>query len=156
MDEFLGLGVPPVWLLLMLLVTAAAVASWVLRHLRRWRRSGIARRALGAERAALGLLRSHGYLVVGTQVRRAWPVQHGEHRFEINLRADALVQRGKLRFVAEVKSTALVAELRHGPTRRQLLEYAIAYGTDGVLLVDMHTRRIEEVTFPGLRATFRN
>lgn len=77
-------------------------------------------------------------------------MQHGDDHLDVTLRADALVQRGGRRFIAEVKSTPLVADLKHGPTRRQLLEYAIAYGTDGVLLVDTQAARIDEVTFPKL------
>lgn len=144
------------WLPLLLLSVVLTLSVRALRWYRRFRRSGIARRALGAEQVALGLLRAHGYVVLDTQVRQRWPVHHGAHAIDIALRADALVRRGERRFVAEVKSTSLVADLRHGPTRRQLLEYAIAYGTDGVLLVDMHTRRIEEISFPGLWRTRRH
>lgn len=139
------------WTSWLLLVIAIAVCVWSLRRLRRYRRSRIAKRALGAERAALELLRFHGYVVLDTQVRHRWQVRQGERHLEINLRADALVQRGNRRFIAEVKSSALVADLKHGPTRRQLLEYAIAYGTDGVLLVDMYSEHVEEIIFPGLR-----
>jgi hypothetical protein len=150
MDGSLALNWQEAWLALSLLVTMAVIGAWAWGRVRRYRRSRIAKRALGAERAALVLLRAHGYTVLSTQVRQLWPVQHGSQCFDINLRADALVRRGKRRFIAEVKSTSLVADLKHGPTRRQLLEYAVAYGTDGVLLVDMHAQHIEEITFPGL------
>lgn len=130
---------------------ALGLGLWFWRWARRYRRRRIAKRAQSAERAALGLLRSHGYTVIDTQVRRLWAVQHGERSFDVHLRADVLVRRGQRRLVAEVKSTPLVADLKHGPTRRQLLEYAIAYGADGVLLVDMHSEQIEEISFPGLR-----
>lgn len=131
-------------------IGAIAVGVWTLRQFRRHRRSLIAKKALGAERAALRLLRSRGYDILDTQVRQSWPVRHGEHYLDINLRADALVRRGNRRFIAEVKSSSLVADLKHGPTRRQLLEYAIAYGTDGVLLIDMYAEHVEEIIFPGL------
>jgi hypothetical protein len=127
-----------------------ALGIWVLRQLGRHRRRRIAKRALGAERLALELLRAEGFEVLETQVRQPWTVEHGERRFDVQLRADAVVQRNGRRYVAEIKSTSLVADLKHGPTRRQLLEYAIAYGTDGVLLIDMHGEHVEEVTFPGL------
>lgn len=131
---------------------------WVLRQLARHRRRQIAKRALGAERLALELLRAEGFEVLETQVRQPWTVEHGDRRFDVQLRADAVVRRNGRRYVAEIKSTSLVADLKHGPTRRQLLEYAIAYGTDGVLLIDMHGEHVEEVTFPGLsrepRASF--
>ena len=39
---------------------------------------------------------------------------------------------------------------RHTATRRQLLEYALAYDVDGVLLVDMTAGRLHQVEFPTL------
>jgi hypothetical protein len=139
------------WAWWLLFVIVIATCMWGLRRLRRYRRSRIAKKALSAERAALRLLRCSGYVILDTQVRQIWPVRHGEHQLDVNLRADALVRRGNRRFIAEVKSTSLVADLKHGPTRRQLLEYAVAYGTDGVLLIDMYAEQVEEITFPGLQ-----
>jgi hypothetical protein len=138
------------WVLIGLAVISLACTAWLLRRYRRYRRSHIALRALGAERAALVLLRRMGYAVLDTQVRTPWIVRHGQNELEVTLRADAIVQRSGRRFIAEVKSSSFVADLRHGPTRRQLLEYAVAYGTDGVLLVDMHAQHVEEIEFPGL------
>lgn len=147
-----GLDAWPVWWTVAVLVVMLAVSYCIGRWWLRQRRRRIAQRALSAERHAVGLLRSHGYTVLETQVRRVWQVQQGARCLEIPLRADALVRRGNRRYIAEVKSTALVADLKHGPTRRQLLEYALAYGTDGVLLVDMHERHVEEISFPGLES----
>lgn len=141
------------WLLLLLFATMGSAVLWARRTFLRYRRSSIAKRALGAETAALALLRQRGYVILETQVRQLWPVLHGGRQVDVTLRADALVRKGKRRYVAEVKSSSLVADLKHGPTRRQLLEYAIAYDTDGVLLIDMHAQHVEEVTFPGLGRT---
>ena len=139
-----------VWLAVCGLLVVLVLGVWGSRWLRRQRRRRIAKRALGAERLALELLRAEGYVVLATQVRQPWVVQCGSRRFDVQLRADAVVRRDGRRYVAEVKSTSFVADLKHGPTRRQLLEYAIAYGTDGVLLIDMYGEQVEEVTFPGL------
>lgn len=148
------------WVQAALVVAVLVVSLCVgLRAHRQWRRYGrrrIAKKALGAERTALDVLRRQGYRVLDTQVHQVWTVLHGQRRLDVSLRADALVQRGKRRFIAEVKSSALVAQLRHGPTRRQLLEYAVAYRTDGVLLVDMNTERVEEITFPGMVGSQRS
>lgn len=152
MNPTLSLAWSSAWPLL-LLMAAVACGAWALRRLGRLRRSRLAKRSLDAERAACKLLRSNGYDVVDTGARQLWPVIHGGRRLDVTLRADILVRRGGRRFVAEVKSTKMVADLRHGPTRRQLLEYAVAYGCDGVLLVDMHGGEVEEVRFPELRAT---
>ena len=52
------------------------------------------------------------------------------------LRADLLVTRNGRRYVAEVKTGRTAPRLDCAATRRQLLEYRIAFGVDGVLLVD--------------------
>lgn len=138
------------WLGPALSVVLGAALTYCLRWLRQRRRSKRAKAAIGAEVRALELLRARGYTVLDTQVRQVWPVCHGVRQLEFTLRADAVVRRANATYVAEVKSSSFVADLKHGPTRRQLLEYALAYGADGVLLVDMHAQRIEEVTFPRL------
>lgn len=120
---------------------------------RAWARQRRVRRALAAgaaERRAESLLRRRGYRVVGRQVRRRWPVVVGGRRDHVDLRVDLVVTRGGRRFVAEVKHGDLVASAAHGPTRRQLLEYLLAYGTDGVLLVDAGAGTIDEIRFPRL------
>jgi hypothetical protein len=137
-------------LLLLGVLVVLLCVSWLAGRFRRYRRSQLAKRALGAERAGFALLRRLGYVVVDTQVQQVWTVRHGAHHLDVKLRADAIVKRDGRRFIAEVKSSSLVADLKHGPTRRQLLEYAVAYRAEGVLLVDMHAQHVEEITFPGL------
>src|SRR5437870_3304406 len=96
-------------------------------------------RGLLGERQAVGLLERAGYRVVASQHAGAFEVLVDGERQRFLLRADYLVQRrsdGRL-LLAEVKTGAVAPRLEHGPTRRQLLEYALAYGDQvgGVLLV---------------------
>ena len=49
--------------------------------------------------------------------------------------------------VAEVKTGERALDLRHGPTRRQLLEYQQAFGVEGVLLVDAEGGSVSCVSF---------
>ena len=65
-------------------------------------------------------------------------------------RADLLVERDGRLYVADVKSGALATDPTLPATRRQLLEYLLAYEVDGALLVDMEARQIREVVFPAL------
>jgi len=67
---------------------------------------------------------------------------------DFELRADLLVKKGGRRFVAEVKTGESAPRIETSATRRQLLEYALAYPVDGVLLVEPQRGRIREVTFP--------
>jgi hypothetical protein len=132
--------------LVLLLVTALGVAShrWYvrLRLRRRWSR------ARNVERQAAQLLEDRGYTVLGHQVETSYAVLVDGRPTEIPLRADYLVSRGGRQFVAEVKSGQVAPRLDSAATRRQLLEYRVAFQVDGVLLVDGEEREVHEVTFP--------
>ena len=64
------------------------------------------------------------------------------------MRADYLVElRGEL-LVAEVKTGEEAPQLSSAATRRQLLEYRVAFAVDGVLLVCPERGAIHRVDFP--------
>ena len=144
-------------------IAAAVLALWLARVVRAWRASWIARRRAaragrGEDRAAR-LLAAAGYLVVERQARVAWaPLVDGEP-FAVELRADYLCTRADERnraggshgdrlFVAEVKTGDDATSLSTAATRRQLLEYYVAFAADGVLLVCPERGTIEQVEFP--------
>ena len=109
------------------------------------RRGGVARRA---ELEAEALLRDEGFTVLDRQVHLEYQLRVDGRELPARLRADLLVERRGRRFVADVK-TGTEATRPSGPaTRRQLLEYRLAYDVEGVLLIDMDRRRICEVEFP--------
>jgi len=139
------------WLLAALAAVAASL--WLSARLRRWlgRRARVRRaaRAKAAERDALGLLEASGFSVVGCQVRQSWGVLADGDELRFTLIADYLVERGGQRWVAEVKTGERALDLRHGPTRRQLLEYREAFGAEGVLLVDAEGGSLRSVRFFG-------
>lgn len=120
-------------------------------RLRRHRRSELAKRrarhAVAAERRALPLLAAAGYEVEEIQPRRTFGFHVDGAREEVELRADLLVRRGCERLVADVKTGNVAPKISHAPTRRQLLEYRVAYEVDGVLLIDMVERRIHRIDF---------
>ncbi len=96
------------------------------------------------------MLERAGYRVVDRQVHRTWTLRvDGEDR-EVALRADLIVRRRRTRYVAEVKTGRSAPRPDHPETRRQLLEYRLAFDVAGVLLVDMETRSVHSVEFPGL------
>jgi hypothetical protein len=68
-------------------------------------------------------------------------------RLSIALRADYVVERRGRWFVAEVKSGETAPSLETPATRRQLLEYRIAFAVDGVLLVDAERDTVHEVIY---------
>jgi hypothetical protein len=128
-----------------------AVSGWFVRGLERWlRRRRTRARATGGtrgERRGERLLTEAGYQIMERQPRRSAAVRCGRERVSYEVRADVLVARGGRVYVAEIKSGALVADVRHGPTRRQLLEYELAFAVDGVLLVDALRDEVHEICF---------
>lgn len=124
-------------------------------RLTRWWRSGEGervlkrrqRRAFQAEEDAAGVLRAHGYQILDEQVEHHWTIDVNGEPFAVDLRADYMVKRGGKRYIAEVKSGMSAPSLTTAATRRQLLEYRVAYDVEGILLVDMQAVELNEVDF---------
>lgn len=110
-------------------------------------------RTLGrkGERDAKRLLKRARYRIEAEQpVGRLAYVVDAEAR-EAVLRPDFFVRKGKRRYVADAKAGVDATDLAKRGSRRQLLEYALAFPTvDGVLLVDTERGAIHEVAFPGV------
>ena len=142
------------WLGALAGIAAAVIVVWLRAAWRRIGRSRIAvaraRRALAGERAAEALLADAGYAVTARQARRAWQVRLDGLPIDIDLRADLLAEAGGRTYVAEVKTGAAAPRIDTAATRRQLLEYQVAYGVDGVLLVDAEAGAVRVVDFPEL------
>jgi len=137
--------------LVLLLVVSVAVATLRLRRALlaalRERRFARARRL---EREARRVLSRSGYQVDRRRVRRrVWlEVDGREEGFVVE--ADYLVRglRDEL-LVAEVKTGARAPDPTYTPTRRQLLEYDLAFAeAEGLLLVDMEREKVETIRFP--------
>ncbi len=138
----------------LVVATAAAVLLVVLalRALAARGRSRVARRrarvALAGEAAAEALLADAGFTVVERQVAHVWHVAIDDDVHETALRCDFVVARAGERWVAEVKTGDLAPSLATAATRRQLLEYQVAYAAAGVALVDATAGVVHEVRFP--------
>ena len=138
----------------LLALVAALLALVLSRWLREWRGSWRARRraarAGSGEDAALDLLEAAGFVVVERQARVVWaPLVDGEPP-HCELRADYLVEHGEELLVAEVKTGDEAPNIDTAATRRQLLEYHVAFGVDGVLLVSPERGTVQRVAFPTL------
>ena len=137
-------------LLLLLIAALAAVAAlmwWRASKRAGWASRARNQRAQSGEQAAEELLESLGYEVLERQISGEWEVEVDGIPLRDGVRADLLVQRGGLVFVAEVKTGTLAPQLSYAPTRRQLLEYWFVFGPDGLLLVDMESMVVREVRF---------
>jgi hypothetical protein len=128
------------------LAVRARVVSWYrsrVAHLR-------AEHALAGEARAEQLLSAAGYRVVARQLSKRYAVKVDGQPHQVQLRADYIVDRAGRRLVAEVKTGPKATLVQTRATRRQLLEYAVAFQVDAVLLVDAEAGRIQEVAFPGV------
>jgi Holliday junction resolvase-like predicted endonuclease len=104
--------------------------------------------AQDGERRAERVLRRAGFAVVERQVAGRLSLSIDGERVEVTNRADLIVRRGRRTYVAEVKTGAIAPDPTHPATRRQLLEYRLAFDVDGVLLVDMEREAVHEIGFP--------
>lgn len=129
---------------LLILGLEGARRRWSSRSLRRrqWYR------AEAAEAEAPRILQALGYQVLGAQVPGSYVLTVDGEPLTVALRADFLVCRGGQHFVAEVKSGQQAPRIGTAATRRQLLEYLIAFQVDGVLLVNGETQEVHQVGFP--------
>jgi len=132
------------------LCLAVSLGVVLARRLRGRRARRRAQGGLAAQRDAERLLLAEGYRILERQPQRDWCLRAAGQEQRFRLRPDFLVQRGARRYVAEVKSGDLAPRLAHGATRRQLLEYLLAFPVAGVLLVEPAARRVEAVEFPAL------
>lgn len=134
-------------------IVCVAVAFVVLglvlaRHARSRESRARNRVAQEGERIAEAILARAGYRVVERQATASWSIVVDGETLPIDVRADLIVSRRGRRYVAEVKTGARAPDLRHPPTRRQLLEYALVFGADEVLLVDVPEGVVHAVAFP--------
>lgn len=141
-------------LLALAAVAIAAVSFAAALRWSRWRTSSLSRRrakrGFAGQAAAAKLLEGAGYEVVDAQPRVAWVTLQDGEPHTVELRGDYLVQRRGLLYVAEVKTGEAADSLTNSATRRQLLEYQLAFGADGVLLVCPERKAIHEIEFPVL------
>ncbi|MCB9666784.1 MAG: hypothetical protein H6715_01530 [Myxococcales bacterium] len=123
------------------------LASWLGASRRRWKARRRSRVAIEGEQAAIALLEAYGYSIVATQCSKTWHIEVDGAQRAIALRADAIVERHGRQFVAEIKTGEMATQLETAATRRQLLEYLVAYQADGALLVNVPRKTVHEVVF---------
>lgn len=141
------------WGLIALMVTLIGLVELTRAMVGRLWRSAVAswrlRRAAAGERRAEVMLERRGWRIIERQPRRPFRFAVDGATREVELRADLLVARRGRLFVAEVKTGSRAPRIETSSTRRQLLEYRVAYReADGVLLVDAENDVVSEVVFP--------
>jgi len=108
--------------------------------LQRWRGRRAAARGARGERRARALLERAGYRVLAEQPRHLATLRVSGRGERYLLVPDFLCERHGRRYVADAK-TGAGADPSARATRRQLLEYACAFGVQEALLVDGSKQR---------------
>lgn len=108
------------------------------------------RRGNKAERKAKKLLKRNGFKILQEQYPLKQHVHLDDQILKIDLQVDYLAEKKKRKYLIEVKSGKSATKVTNSATRRQLLEYYHLNPFDGLLLVDMETKRIHTIEFPSL------
>ncbi len=103
--------------------------------------------AKAVEKDAEKLLKEEGYKILSSQDRGIYKLKVNGETKEILVIPDFVVKKNGKVFIAEVKRGKEVGSIKNSHTRRQLLEYFMAYAPDGVLLLDMNNFTINTVEF---------
>jgi hypothetical protein len=134
-------------------LVVVVVVLWVVhQHRVGSRRVRRRNRASIAEREASTLLTAAGWEVLEVQPTCRWPLLIDGVETDVESRADFLVRRDGRLWIADAKSGRRAVSATSPATRRQLLEYLLAFEVDGVLLVDCERRAVIRVAFPMLPA----
>lgn len=104
------------------------------------------RHGLAAEKSAAGFLKHRGYRIIASQLEEKITVYVDGEPLSSTVRADYLVKKGFKTYVVEVKSGEQ-GTVRRPNVRRQLLEYKLVYEPDGILLLDMEEKNLQEICF---------
>lgn len=135
------------------LVIVQSGRLWIARNRARWRLAKHRQQGALGEQRAERLLLDDGYEILSRQAVARYELFVDDRPHEVTVRADFLVRRHGTQYVAEAKSGELASRIETAATRRQLLEYCLAFQADGVLLVDTHRQRIVTVRKQPFSAT---
>lgn len=104
-------------------------------------------RSRQAEKEAEKILKKNGYVILDAQKSKPLLITIGDKIHRYLVRIDYLARkRGKV-YVVEVKSGEKIPYITNRETRRQMLEYYLAYQPSGILLLNMKNKTISEVKF---------
>ena len=100
-----------------------------------------------AEKEAEKILRKNGYAVIDAQKSKPLLITIGNKIHRYLVRIDYLARKKGKVYVVEVKSGEKIPYITNRETRRQMLEYYLAYQPSGILLLNMKNKSISEVKF---------
>lgn len=137
-------------LLLIVLLIVQTIRLFLARSLARRRVLQHQRLGERGERLARRVLERAGYEISAEQVTGSYEVAVDGSPVPVYVRADFLATKRGKTYLAEVKSGEVSVKITGRATRRQLLEYLVAFDVAGLLLVDMQAEVVRLVEFPRL------
>lgn len=99
-----------------------------------------------AEKKAEVLLKRNGFQIIDRQQSKPLIIKAGSELYRYLIRIDFLVKKNGRTYVVEVKSGSK-NKITKRETRRQLLEYFLAYRPYGIILFDMDNKKFSEIRF---------
>lgn len=134
-------------LFLLGLLTGVILALWWFRRRQALNLAARLRRARRTEKEAIHFLAERGYKVIDVQRRVPVVMIVDGREYKGAVQADLVARKGGKIYIVEVKSGRQGEEPGKATTRRQLLEYFLVYRPDGLLLLDMKTRKMHRISF---------
>ncbi|MET0343477.1 MAG: hypothetical protein ABW252_20870 [Polyangiales bacterium] len=140
------------WLAVGLTLLLVWLGIWLetkLRVLRERKKSREqAKRGFQGEKDAEKLVKKLGYTILSRHAPASYAMTLDGEPHAVQLQADFVLQREGKKFVAEVKTGKAAKLEQAAETRRQMLEYQLAFGVDAMLLIDADAKVVRMVRFP--------
>lgn len=105
------------------------------------------KKAKRGEINAIRFLEDNGYSIIGIQEKKTIITWINNQPYNNQIKVDYLVKKKGKVYIAEVKTGKLAPRPNLADTRRQLLEYYLAFGTHGIILVDMEKKKLQKISF---------
>lgn len=133
--------------LILALILSACVLFFFPRTRTRLRRRRRLTRARKGEAEAIQFFEDQGYTIVDMQQKKTLVTWiNGNPRYH-NLMADFVVKKGGKTYIVEVKTGKQPPRPTSADTRRELLEYFLAYRPYGILVVDLQKKTMHTIAF---------
>lgn len=148
--RFLNIG-KNVILILVLTIGGGIIFLFLFIKISNWARGKRLRQRFSksrqAEKEAEKILRKNGYTIIDIQKSKPLLITIGDKIHRYLVRIDYLARKKGKVYVVEVKSGEKIPYITNRETRRQMLEYYLAFQPSGILLLNMKNKSISEVKF---------
>ncbi len=111
------------------------------------------KRGVRKEKDAYKVLKNLGYKIIGNNIKHTYDLLANDETVVVSLEIDYLVQKRGKTYIVEVKTGESATQITNSSTRRQILEYSLFIKNDGVFLLDMENKTMQEIVYP---ITYKN